>query len=144
QALRTILHPNTCLRCSAGCLSVYTPPQRYGRQLSVCGFLFAEVRVEEPDDVIMTGRFGPCDQGSIARDLVVLDGLSRADNSGIQNFLVGDLGRHFVGLSDETVNRGAFHGLRPFAELLEDLVEANDLLPGFFEMALQPYRQIAV
>ncbi len=88
--------------------------------------------------------FGPGDQRPVAGDLVVLDGLRRADDRGIQHFLVGHLARNLVGLADETVDRRAFHALRPFAELLEDLIEARDLILGLLEMILQALGEIAV
>ena len=43
-------------------------------------------------------EFGPGNQRPIARDLVVLDGLRRTDDRGIEHFLVGNLARDLVGL----------------------------------------------
>src|ERR1043166_1320111 len=48
-------------------------------ELLVGGFLFLQVQIQDPRDVAMAQKPGPCHQGAIARDFVMLDGLSRRD-----------------------------------------------------------------
>jgi len=74
----------------------------------------------------------------------VFDRLCRADDRGIQHFLVGDFARDLIGFLDEAVDRRALHALRFLAELLEHLVEARDLVLGLVEMVFQALGEIAV
>jgi hypothetical protein len=53
----------------------------------------------------MAEAFGPGDQRPIPSNFVVLDGLRRSDNGGIENFLVRDLAGELVRLADEPVDR---------------------------------------
>ena len=77
-------------------------------ELVVRSFLFVEVGGEEPHNVIVTQRFRPGNEGAIASDFVVLDGLRGAHYGGIEDFFVGDLACDLVPLADQTVDRGAF------------------------------------
>jgi hypothetical protein len=67
----------------------------------------------------MAQRFSLCDQRAIAGDLVMLDRLGRPDDSGVENFLVGDFARDLIAFSNQAVNGRALDTLRLLAKLLK-------------------------
>ena len=54
----------------------------------------------------------PGDQGAVAGDLVVLDRLRVCYDRGVENLLVVDLSRGFVGFLDDAVDRRTVGRLR--------------------------------
>src|SRR6266700_3909706 len=60
-------------------------------QLLVGRLLFLQGLLEDLGAVIAPELLGPGDQGAIARDLIVLDGLRRGDHGRVENVLVVDI-----------------------------------------------------
>src|SRR5262249_2170552 len=58
---------------------------RDGVQLGVGRLLFVEIGIEEANDVLVTKLLGPCDQGAVAANLVMLDGLRAGNDRRIQD-----------------------------------------------------------
>jgi len=74
----------------------------------------------------------------------MLDRLRRADDDGIEDFLVGNFAGKLIAFLDQAVDGRALDAFRLPAELLERLVEPLDLLLGFFQMVLEPLGEVAV
>ena len=72
---------------------------------------------------ILSSKFiGPGDQRAVARDFVMLNGLSRGNHAGIENGKIFGFADHFPGFVDDPLERFAFCGRRLQAERLEDFV----------------------
>ena len=63
----------SALRCRR--LLIHALAERDAVQLGVGRFFLVEICRQQPDDVVMTQFLGPRDQGAVARNLVMLDGL---------------------------------------------------------------------
>ena len=74
----------------------------------------------------------------------MLDRLRGADHRGIENLLVLHFPGDLVGFRNEPVHRGTFDSLRFLTKLLENLVEARDLIFGLFEMVAQAFCELAI
>jgi hypothetical protein len=92
----------------------------------------------------MAELFRPGDQSAVARDLIVLDRLRRADDGRVKHVLVGHFAGDLIAFLDQAVNGGAFDALRLLAQLLERLVETLDLVLRFFKVVLEALREIPV
>src|SRR5262249_31102358 len=81
----------------------------HGSQLLVCRFFLVEVLLKQGRAIVAAQLFRPCDQRAVARDLIVLDGLRRSDERGIEDRLVLDFAGDLFGLVDDAVDGGAIH-----------------------------------
>ncbi len=71
---------------------------------------------------ILSSKFiGPGDQRAVARNSVMLNGLSRGNHADIDNSKIFGFADHFPGV-DDPLERFAFCGRRLQAERLEDFV----------------------
>jgi len=124
--------------CLSACrLAVDALAQRDGVEFGVGRLLFVKIGGEEADDVVVTKLLGPGDQRAVAGYFIVFDRLRIGDDCGVQHRLVLDLAGRVVGFLDQAVDSGAIGRLRSLAELLEDLIEALNLLVGLFQMVLE-------
>lgn len=85
---------------------------------------FLEIRFEKIDGVVHPELLAPRDQRAVARDLVMLHGLGSRQDSGVADFLVGDLGGEPVGLLDDAFDGIATLALSRHVAHLEHLLEA--------------------
>src|SRR6476619_5785705 len=106
-------------------------------ELLVRSLFFVEVRIEQPNDIVVAEAFCPGNQRSIPGNLIVLDGLRRSDNGRIQHIFVRDFTGQLVRLADQTVDGRTLHPFRLLAKLLEDLVKPADLVFRFLEVILK-------
>jgi hypothetical protein len=86
----------------------------------------------------------PLDQRAVARHLVMLDGLRRSDEGGIEDTLVIDFASNLVSFLQNAVDRRAVDGLGLYAMHLEDLLQTFDLPFGFDKMTLEAGLQCRV
>ena len=106
--------------------------------------LLVEIGGEKANHIVPAEFVRPGNQRAVTCDLIVLDGLRRADNGRVQHILVSDLASHVVGFGDQPVDSRAFDTLGFLAEKLEDLVKPGDLLFGFSEVILKSLGQVSV
>ena len=92
--------------------------------------------------VVATDAARPGDQRAVARDLVVLDGLTGGDERGVQHLLVGDLAGDLVALLQDAVDRRAVDALDLDAVLAEHLLQADDVALGLRQMRLEQPLQL--
>src|SRR5690349_1566443 len=92
-------------------------------KLLVGRLLFVEILLENRSAIFAAELLGPCDQRTVARDLVVLDSLGGGDQSRIQHSLVVDFAGHVAGLLKNAVDRRAIYAFCLDAMHLEDLFE---------------------
>src|SRR5262245_36702827 len=92
----------------------------------------------------MPDFLGPGDERAVTRDLVMLDGLSTADNRGIEHLAVVHLAGNLVGLLDKTVDCGTVDAPGCLTEFREDLLEPGNLAFGFAQMTAKPGREFAI
>ena len=86
----------------------------------------------------------PRDESAVARDLVVLDGLSRGDQGGVEHAFATDFSHDLLCFVDDAVDRRTFCTLRLLAHQLEGLLEAADLFLGFREMGFESGCQLTL
>src|SRR5204863_870382 len=80
------------------------------RQQRVGVPFFLEVLLEQTGGLLVSELLGPGDQRAVAGNLVVFDGLSGADDAGVEDGLVLDIGHMLLGLGEN-----ALDGLALFA-----------------------------
>src|SRR5205823_10416039 len=95
-----------------------------GGELGVGRLLFLQVLAQDLCALALAELVGPGHQGAVARDLVVLDRLSKRDNGSVQDVLVLDLAHDVFGLADDSIDGRTFVAL--------------GLLALHFEYALEP------
>src|SRR5262249_36786251 len=78
----------------------------HGGQLLVGRFFRAEVLLKQGRAFVAAHLFRPRDQRAVARDLIVLDGLRRSDERGIEDRLVLALAGALFSLVDDAVDGG--------------------------------------
>jgi hypothetical protein len=74
--------------------------------------------IEEAHDVIVPHCLRLGDQGAVARDLLMLGRLRRADDDGIEDFLVGNFAGKLIAFLDQAVDGRALDAFRLLAELI--------------------------
>ena len=114
-------------------LLVHAFAQRDRGEFLVSGFFLVEIGSEETDYIIVTKRFGPCDERPVPGDLIVLYGLRSSDDCSIEHILVSDLTGYFICFLDQPIDRGTLP-LRRLAELAEYLIKPFDLPVRLFQM----------
>src|SRR5262249_28208648 len=100
-----VAHRAGDLRCAAVHFAL-----GHSGQLLVGRLFLLKVLLKQSRAIVAAQLFRPRDQGAVARDLVVLNGLRRSNERGIQNRLVPDLAGNLFCLVDDAVNGG---GIRP-------------------------------
>jgi hypothetical protein len=100
--------------------------------------VLVEVGRQETPDLVVTEFFSPCDQGPVAAQFVVLDGLRIGDDGGVQHGFVFDVARGFVRFLDDAVDGRAPGPAGLLAELLENLLKPFDLFVGSSRWFLRP------
>ena len=86
----------------------------------------------------MAKLLGPSDESAVTSDFVVLHGLGVRHDRSVQNGFIVDLAGGFVRFFDEAVDGGAIGARWLLAQLLEDLLEALDLLFVSSRCSLRP------
>src|SRR3569623_445925 len=93
---------------------------------------------------IASNLLGPCDQRAVAGLLIMLGGLRRGDERGIEHFLVGHLARHLVGFLDDAVDRRAGDSLCLDTVHLEHLLQPRHMTLGFFQMRQEALLELRI
>src|ERR1700730_9495879 len=109
--------------------------RRYGRSRDfwlVCLFFFVQGLAQEPAGLPHAELVSPSNQGSVSRDLVVLHGLRRRKHTRVVNLTVLDLLHDALGFRQNSIHRIAAHGSRVHSTLIENSLQAFNLMVGLF------------
>src|SRR6202167_5847651 len=82
-------------------------------------------------------KFGPRDQGAVARHLIMLDRLSVRYNRNVEYGLVSDLVRCLIGFLNDAIDRGAGRTFRLLTKFGKSTFQTFDLFSRLLEMVLQ-------
>src|SRR5579859_562641 len=126
-------------------LFVERPSGRFGihggnRQLAqrFVRLLFLRQRlIEQLDRILVTQLVSPAFQSAIARNLVMLDRLSRRQKARVECRSISVLVHDFLAFVEDALDSIALLAARRLAEKLEDLFEAFDLSFGLVVMLLK-------
>src|ERR1700744_2505629 len=131
-------------------LFVERPSGRFGihsgnRQLAQCfvRLLFLRQRlIEQFDRILVTQLVSPAFQSAIARNLVMLDRLSRRQKARVECGSISVLVHDFLAFVENALDGIALLAARRLAEKLEDLFEAFNLSFGLVVMLLKSLPQL--
>src|SRR5216684_5469467 len=113
-------------------------------ELLVGRLLFLQGLLEDLGAVITPELLGPGDQGAIARDLIVLDGLRRGDHGRIENVLVVDVADDVIRLLQDAVDRRTIHRFHRLPFELEYLLEPLHVVLGLVQVRLEALFELGV
>src|SRR5215467_581472 len=105
---------------------------------ALSSFFFFEVFLENARAVGPTELFCPRDQGAIARDFVMLDGLSRRDQGCVQHFFIVYFAGDLIGFLDDAIYCRTLDAFWLDAVHFEDLLKPFDVIFGLAEMCFKP------
>src|SRR5215203_1166204 len=93
--------------------------------------LLHQRRLEQSLGLALPELLRPGDQGAVAGDLVVLDGLSSRDDPGISGWASTERLHDLLAFGNDALDGLALHAFGLLAQTLEHLVQAFHLLLGF-------------
>src|SRR6516162_10064191 len=113
-------------------------------QFLVSGLFLIQRLLQQARAIVTAELPRPCDQTTIACDLIMLGRLCRVDQRGIQHGLVGDFACSLVSLLDDAVDRRTVDRLHRKTMHLEDLLEPLDVSLCFLEMRQKALFQLGI
>src|ERR1700747_2313649 len=124
------------LRCSSGSFGIHGGNRQLAQRFVRLLFLRQRL-IEKFDRILVTQLISPGFQGAIARNLVMLDRLSRCQKSRVECRSISVLVHDFLAFVEDALDGIALLAARRLAEKLKDLFEAFDLPFGFVVMLLK-------
>ena len=113
-------------------------------QFFICGALFFESLAENVCGFVVTKTSSESARGAVPGNLVVLDALRRADESGVAHGVLGVFVDHVAAFFDEALHGLALVAGKGQAEIFADFFEALDMALGLFEVLLEAGFQVFV